>query len=194
MSEFVIKDGTGKGYRSAVDSGNRLRVHAVAQVESASFTNSGDGYVIPMSKRTFNTTATQYPIMYINPNSPSKAFAVNRFYGSWSGPDVAIYRIYYGASAPTAGHVPFPAPNSNSNSVRAAALTLNVWNGVSGTGMTVASNGTEALTTYVTTGPNDIMVAGTLLWGFGVGALITVEAPVSAGSGTLLISGWEIDV
>jgi len=192
MSDFIIRNGRGSGERARVDEDGRLWVDALTAAQVSASTEDGTQYVFPVGRRSVTTTATEHSVLRINPNSNTKKFHLQRLFVSVLNSTPMLFRLYRGSSAPTANNVSFSPGNANTNSVNAGSFDADVWDGV-GTGMTVATKGTEAFAGYFGPGAFDVPVEGGQIWGLNAAILVTVECTV-ANLFTAVVTGWEAAV
>jgi len=192
MSDFIIRNGRGDRNRALVDSAGRLHVFARSAALVSESTDEGDQYLFPVGRRSITTVDTEYPILYMNPNSNTRQFHVQRFVVSVANSTPVLCRLYRGSDAPTANNIAFAPGNTNTNSVKQASFDAEQWNTV-GTGMTVASKGTESFAAYFGQGFTDIPVEGGQIWGLNAAILVTAECSV-ANLITAVVTGWEEDI
>lgn len=192
MSDFIIRNGRGDGERARVDANGRLWVDARSSALVATSTEEGDQYLFPVGVRAIGTVDTEYNGLYINPNSNLKRFHVQRLFVSVRDATPILFKLYRGSDAPTANNVSFSPGNTNTNSVKTASIDADVWNGV-GTGMTIASRGTESFAGYFAQGGTDVPIDGGQIWGLNAGILITAEC-AATNAFTAVVTGWEEDV
>ena len=191
MSDFIIRNGRGDGNRALVDSAGRLHVAARSAAIVGVSTAEGDQYLFPVGVRSIATVDTEYAMLYINPNSNSRRFHVQRLVVTVRDATPILFKLYRGGDAPTANNVSFGPGNTNTNSVKQASIDADVWNGV-GTGMTVASLGTESFAGYFAQGATDIPIDGGQIWGLNAGIVVTAECSATNAL-TAVVTGWEED-
>ena len=192
MSDFVIRNGLGVGNRAGVNPDGRLLVDSRSSPRVFTSTKDGIQFLAPVGVRSISTVDTEYPMLYLNPNSNTKQFNVQRLFVSVRDSTPILFRLYRGSDVPTANGVSFALGNTNTNSVNQASIDAQVWNGV-GTGLTVASQGTEAFAGYFAQGGNDVPIEGGQIWGLNAGILVTAECSATNAL-TAIITGWEEDV
>ena len=192
MSDFVLRNGRGDGSRARVSSDGRLYTESRSTPLVASSADDGDQYLFPVGKRSIATVDTEYALLYINPTGITRQFYVQRFVITVLNTTPVLFRLYLGSTAPSANNVSFSPGNTNTSSVKQGNFDADVWNTV-GTGMTVASKGTESFAGYFAQGLTDVPIEGGQVWGLNAAVLITAECSV-ANFVTAILTGWEGDV
>lgn len=192
MSDFVIRDGRGSGSRCKIDPDGRLSAYALSESRAAERAKEGRQFIIPVSVRSITTVDTEYALLRMNPSSATKRFHVHRLFVSVLNSTPVLCRLYKGSAIATANNVTFSPGNANTGSVKAADMTCDIWNTV-GTGMTVASNGTEAFAAYFAQGTTDVPIDGSQVWALNAAILVTAECSAT-NKITATVSGWEEDV
>lgn len=196
MSDFIIRDGTGKGTRARVNEENQLEVQS-STVTANAYASAyyGRAVVLPAVDNLLNSTVERAVLWWKN-TDPNLRFHLNRYYMGWNGGDtnhnrVVTARLYVGTAVPTANHVAFIPPSINLASSFQAMMTAYVWDGV-GNGMTVATPGTKVQAGCFAQGMFQLDLDGSMIMGFGSVLCATVQ-PEEAGKCSLIVSGWYSD-
>ena len=144
MSDFIIRDGSGTGYRAKVSSSMRLQTSAVMEPKiHAVSEDNGQAYLFGTGLLTI--PATEAAVLYIKNVDPDRRLIIADLGLSWNGGTVNRNRVlsgrmYVGMAAPSANATVLTVSSSNLGFNIQALLDARKWNGV-GAGMTVASNG-----------------------------------------------------
>jgi hypothetical protein len=106
MSDNIIQDGTGSGYRAKVDSQNRLRVFSINEGISDAKAAAGEGWVFYTDAISV-TVGTERPLLYYKNNELDSAATVSLHFstglagGTPAGP--VVYRAYNAATGVSGG-------------------------------------------------------------------------------------------
>ena len=191
MSDLVIRDGVGTGTRAQVDAFHRLKVFGIVQPELYSASNAGLSFVFAVND--ISVPATEATILYFQNTDPVNNFHIHEILAGWNGGSTThartlIGRFYAGMSAPTANSSTLVPVNLNTTSTTSPTATILKWNG-SGTGLTVASNGALAFSTYVGMGCTSIDFHGAFVIGYNKVIGITLQGE-EAGLASIQLVGW----
>jgi hypothetical protein len=193
MSDLVIKDGTGSGYRAKVDLKHRVSVTGTVQPEIfTSSTEDGQAYALPVND--ISVPSTEAAVFYMQSTDPVNNFHVHKIVVGWNGGSTThiktlIGRFYVSMATPTANNAVITPVNLNMTSTNVPAATLYKWNGT-GTGMTVASNGALAFSTYAGIGNSVFEFDGAFIMGFNKIIGITLQGE-EAGLASIQFIGWN---
>ena len=193
MSDFIVRDGTGKGNRAKVDDNNRLRMSGVTQSEIYDASNNGLAFAFPANE--LSIPATEASVFWLQNTDATRNFHIQRVYAFWNGGSTShnrtmVARFYATSSAvaPSANNVAMSPINLNTTSNNVPVTTAWKWNGT-GTGMTVASNGVLAFTGYTGQGHTPIEFEGAFVIGYNKAINITLQGE-EAGLAGIVMSGW----
>jgi hypothetical protein len=193
---LIIEDGTGSGYKVAVDDQNRMHTRATARPEAEDI-NINSGYTFLTSMNLQTVTTSESPVYYVINNDPQNSFVIEHVSvgsngGSTTFNKTQIFRVYFGPSAPSANNTIVIPRSLNTNYSAKANVTCNIWNGT-GTGMTVSSNGTYVAGVIVSIGrtPIEFGECGIVV-GPGQAILFTLQAQVESATNMVNVYGFVI--
>jgi len=140
----IIVDGTGSSNKVQVD--GRHELHTRARTVDQAALKCVDGQIFLLSIPFYTVTATPSLIAWMNFTDPDHYFVLDKLIPSWNGGNTNHNRtmkveFLIGSTVPTAGHTAYGLANSNTLSTNTLDATVYVWDGVTGTGMTQASEG-----------------------------------------------------
>lgn len=145
MSDIVIRDGTGNGYRSRVDEDNRLEVSSVSRAEQRIISRDSRNSFL-LSTGTMNISSSYDTVVFWGMvTDASVRLLINNMWFSWNGGNTNHDRCLFsntwvGMGAPLANSVEKPPGNFFLGDPKLAPMLSYVWDGV-GQGITVPYNG-----------------------------------------------------
>lgn len=193
MSDSIIRDGTGTGYKAQVDSDNRIATQAITTSRSTFIANAhGKSFIFSVNELTV-TGGQESFIMWFQNNSTIENMFLQQVIFSWNGGDTnhnrtVLLRTWVGPTEPSANNATGVFGNTNSSSSIIADATGYYWNGT-GTGMTVSDFGTKTLGMYHAQGQHLIDVNGGFIFGKGRSAGSSVIAE-ETGKLSIAIQVW----
>ena len=81
MSDFVIKDGTGSGYRASVDSDHRLHTAATTRTRSSAATETGQAFALSLPDYYITVPGHEFGVIYFHNEDPGNDYHVNSAFG-----------------------------------------------------------------------------------------------------------------
>jgi hypothetical protein len=192
MSDLILKDGTGSGYRVKVTSDNSLQVDATTRSNAQYRSSQGVGFAVALQIQSV-TGGTEYAALRFKNTDTTRNWRVNNVFLSYNGGDtnhnrMCEGRFYVGMTAPSANATVVTPGNLNLSSSGVAQADAHVWDGV-GSGMTVVSNGVLAYTGLFGPGFNQISFDGATVLGLNDILGLTVK-PEETGKIALIMTGW----
>lgn len=180
MSDLILRDGTGTSRRAKVNTNGQLHVRAITTPRIHQASDGGNAYMLGTTLLTLGGVA-EHNVLYGAPSPPEGKLAVfDKIRLSWNGGDTnhdraLVVRLYADSSAPTANKTTVIPANLNFGSANLAPGTYERWDGVGTSGMTVASQGTLALTWIISQGMTIVDFDDSIILPKGSALLLTVE-------------------
>lgn len=189
MSELVIKDGTGGGFRAGVTSENKLLTAATSRPEYANASTRGDTHFFGTGIFTMNTT---HDNIFFMRNLSVRPFAIHKIVFSWDGGATeshAFFHVHLNPSTPTANDTAVSPFSMNLGTPATGELDIRKWNGV-GTGMPVVSSGNKALELILNHGTGLFEFDGALILPQQASLICSLYGESEVGMGGINVTGF----
>lgn len=198
---MLLEDGAGSGRKLKIDSHNRAFCFAdtrglishVSMTEQESYAIGTPRYTIP--------TDDEYKILWVKNAKSGFAFVISKIISFWNGGtiagDVAMdfvinLNAYVDDGVPSANHIEIDAQNLNLGSGNIAEMTTYVWNGATGTGMTVEAGSNFAFMS-LHKGMSTLDLDDSLVVPFNKVLSLSVQ-PERPGNFAVIVSGFFINL
>lgn len=193
MSDLVIKDGTGKGYRAKVTEMNYLAVDAVQETAWHRNSEQDVGYILSAPQQAITATGGRF----LWAQSSDLPLHINGFFVGWNGGSTNHNRmmeiqVYFNDTKPSVNTQVLTPRNPISNGGRAINIDSVSWNGT-GNGMTTFTAGTLIDNYIVGPGFTFIPIDGSLLVAVNNSVSINLKGE-EAGNATFVFSGYQEEV
>jgi hypothetical protein len=193
MSDCIIKDGVGNGYRVKVGLNHRLWCYSLvgSEFHGASEEN-GTAFSFAVNELSLSSTSSEYSCLQFTNTDNDFLFKINKVLVSWNGGSTSFnrpvaVRVRYGGDAPTANSTFVQPFNLNKNMSRTALSNTYVWNGV-GSGMTIAQQGDLLYSLYVSQGLTPVDFESSFILAYGHTMTFTAQ-PAEAGVFSFILLG-----
>lgn len=135
MSDMIL-DGTGKGYRLAIDKNNRAQTLSVSKTEMTDIsTREGEAYIFASGPFTsITTTGVEHGFMYIKNTSTTKELHIDNI--RTCGETIQKWRLYKGVTAGTLVSGATDGISNNINLTKANQAEVTVYIGSDGSTIT----------------------------------------------------------
>lgn len=201
MSEFIIRDGKGRGFKAGVNEEGCLEVQAITISEMAQVSVAmRQAFEIHPPSFTLLQATGHIPIWWLKNISDNLMFHINRIRFDWNGGSTNFnrtmgFRTYVGMSKPTGNMIEgkFGADvgphNLNLASNRNPPVEFIYWDGV-GTGLAITSFGNQINCGISAQGITFLPYDGALIVPPGAVMGVSLKASDEDGKGACVINGW----